>query len=1404
MLPYIYVTYARADEDRNRELCHTLARYGFRYRCVPEDTEEPLRARLMAACELVIALTSPAAEAALVVASDIRRALERGLRVLCVSLEANDADNRFCSGSAHGATLIPYPSGSTPDRHAVALFIHRLFVRHLSRFPRCFSEESCAEEDYGTAVRNAVHARLGDYRACYALGRAYEQGIGVPPLDNEAADWIRLSAEGGVIDARIRLGELRLMGKGTERDTDGALRLFIQAAEEGDVRGVYYRGLCYLYGYGVMKDPEHALRYLRLAADRGYAPALYRLGVLYRDGVGTRPLFRAAVRCFYKACAAGLSEGDTSDTLSEKAASDEIAEAVESTENTAADEIAEARKTDDASAAGEGAREGTADGEAADAPATSDTVPDEGKAAESLPKSPAETADESGETAPLCLFSPEITAVKKTGQKFACISMRQMRRVRLNGLLARRAAAEGRPHRPLSTNGFSRNRVMSVHLPEDAWLNTAFDHTTEEQRNRLRRMADSEPCYGEQTFGGTEGWTAYGMAEAALCLGRLMEQGSAVDKLCPVPTRALAWYRLALRLGHTEALFRLGNAYRRGCGVPADAARALRLYRTAADLGDERGQFATGVCLERGIGTAYNPAEAVRYYEMAAEAGYAPARNNLGGCYEHGIGVIQSYVTAVEWYTRAAAQGQPDAACRLGMCYESGHGVTADATRAFRLYEQAAARGHAYALYRLGLCYDCGVNTDTVPLGMAIPTDQESLPDGTDVSEASHSHSAAAKGKTDGLLRLPPDYVRAASLYEQAARGGVPEAAYALALCYQQGRGVQQDVHRCLGYLIEAADNHHIQACYELGMYYLEGDVTVRDRARAVDCFTRAAKLWRKRTDSLRMEREILPPDGLSTPKAAGGALYMLGYCALYGVGEASAPTEAKPSPQRVAAAASLFREAAEVDHAGAVTALGDLYRYGYLRPETASSEDEALQHYTLAARIAPARDRASRRMDSLTDSPVDALMSLAHLSLRAASEALSEGDRGQAELSWVQAWRCFSDCDELGSVDARIGMAECTFYGRGTPENRASALWHLECAERLDGGRVAASLWRGDFLRSTWNGEDETNLVAAEKAYLRALDTPCIESECGHYTVTDRRNSRREADRRARAEALYRLAVLRAVHFAADPDRKESFRYLAEAVLMKHPAARLDFARMYHYESAYIDKTNPAPKGKGDKSAPPAVNPLGTGARLRRRMAKEPPLSATRRDSRAGRSHDGWMTDYYTALWPEPIPFSYEMKATSDPKDRPAYVTEEVTDVMTASALNYLGDCLFYGKGLEPDAAAAVACYREVVSMRLQLARNQPVPPGVVWAQYSLGWCLLHGVGTARDLRGAVKWLTVASRTHGEACYCLAGCHERGDGVDVPDKREAIKYYRKAVKLGYRKADAKVAELEKQLRAEA
>ena len=180
------------------------------------------------------------------------------------------------------------------------------------------------------------------------------------------------------------------------------------------------------------------------------------------------------------------------------------------------------------------------------------------------------------------------------------------------------------------------------------------------------------------------------------------------------------------------------------------------------------------------------------------------------------------------------------------------------------------------------------------------------------------------------------------------------------------------------------------------------------------------------------------------------------------------------------------------------------------------------------------------------------------------------------------------------------------------------------------------------------------------------------------------------------------------------------------------------------------------------------------------------------------------WMRAYYAALSPVPEPFRYtdescDLSRAANEEDT-AYTRAAVTPRMDAEAMYYLGECLFRGLHIPADRAAAVLCYRQAAAYTP--GRGEPVCRGALWAQYSLGWCLVRGVGCPGDPREGVAWLSRASRYHGQAAYMLAECYERGIGVDVPDTRSAVTYYRRALKLGYRQAAVGVAAMEKALRS--
>lgn len=107
------------------------------------------------------------------------------------------------------------------------------------------------------------------------------------------------------------------------------------------------------------------------------------------------------------------------------------------------------------------------------------------------------------------------------------------------------------------------------------------------------------------------------------------------------------------------------------------------------------------------------------------------------------------------------------------------------------------------------------------------------------VPEAQHDLAAIY---TVGQGGAAQDYKRAAFWFEQAANGGIANAAYNLGVLNHQGLGMKPDVRTAIKWYKEAADLGHPEAQYNLGIAYIEGVGVGYDPAQAAANFESAAR----------------------------------------------------------------------------------------------------------------------------------------------------------------------------------------------------------------------------------------------------------------------------------------------------------------------------------------------------------------------------------------------------------------------------------------------------------------------------------------------------------------------------------------------------------------------------------
>lgn len=133
-------------------------------------------------------------------------------------------------------------------------------------------------------------ARGGNSRAQYHLAKAYLEGIGMPPDEQEAIAWWTKAAQGGDVDAQYNLGCSYLRGEGVNQDPEKALMWLKKAAEQGDIDALVNIASAYEVLLG---DIKNAKKYYQMAADKGdteVVEKLMQLQTVTMNGSNAEPI----------------------------------------------------------------------------------------------------------------------------------------------------------------------------------------------------------------------------------------------------------------------------------------------------------------------------------------------------------------------------------------------------------------------------------------------------------------------------------------------------------------------------------------------------------------------------------------------------------------------------------------------------------------------------------------------------------------------------------------------------------------------------------------------------------------------------------------------------------------------------------------------------------------------------------------------------------------------------------------------------------------------------------------------------------------------------------------------------------------------------------------------------------
>ncbi len=87
-----------------------------------------------------------------------------------------------------------------------------------------------------------------------------------------------------------------------------ARKALVPAAEQGNLKSLYFLGIMNLHGYGTPANHKEAFRLFKLGAQRNHTDSQVALGVLMIEGIGTPQNHKAASLLFKKAARGGNTD----------------------------------------------------------------------------------------------------------------------------------------------------------------------------------------------------------------------------------------------------------------------------------------------------------------------------------------------------------------------------------------------------------------------------------------------------------------------------------------------------------------------------------------------------------------------------------------------------------------------------------------------------------------------------------------------------------------------------------------------------------------------------------------------------------------------------------------------------------------------------------------------------------------------------------------------------------------------------------------------------------------------------------------------------------------------------------------------------------------------------------------
>lgn len=670
----------------------------------------------------------------------------------------------------------------------------------------------------------------------------------------EAIKWLTRPVEDGLPQALKLMGDLYMIGLGTEKDSQKGFSLYKQSAEGGYALGQSKLGDCYKYGLGTEENIIAAAEWYSKAADQGDCEAMQELAELLLDGEGIERNEERGIELLKKAADTGNARSQwmlgglliDPSTQNITSVEQDISTGVEWIQKSAEQSYGQAEYLlASFYIQGRGVNK------------------DLSKAKELLARALEhgglikEVEDDARET--LAKLESALACASKTNEDCPGVD-------------------ENTSEEKQVANVPNGDIKAQYHLGDDLYGDVKFGSGTPEKDKVECRKIYAEALDGrpgaEYEMGNilAEGmycilvnkkeafaWylksAEHGFADAQYAVARfyLLGEKDVVD--CNDEEK-FKWYWEAAAQGHVESMRKVGDSFYYGSGVDEDRERAKIWYARAAKAGDDvslnmlKGHWELdddelhrfyGIISEIPVGMncKADDEDKSKFRELidSAKSGDAVAQFRLGHAFVYGDdGAKMNEHHGVMWLKKSAAQGNADAENLLGDCYGHGWGVGKNAEAAAKHYRSAAENGHGEAAEEIGKWYRRGIGVEK------------------DMAEAFRFYTIAAKAGRDeaqfwvgkfyaeGWGGVAKDYSKAVEWYEKSATQDNSDAICALGWCYQLGNGVEQDYAKAVEWFKKGVDQDDGTCMNNLARLIEEGKGTERDYEVALELFKKATK----------------------------------------------------------------------------------------------------------------------------------------------------------------------------------------------------------------------------------------------------------------------------------------------------------------------------------------------------------------------------------------------------------------------------------------------------------------------------------------------------------------------------------------------------------------------------------